>query len=66
MPRQLVRAALDEFAAPSGRLGIPDLAPNRRQEAVAVFAEIFDVNPVVARIRINDLHPVSGAGQLPL
>ncbi|MCF7864944.1 MAG: ImmA/IrrE family metallo-endopeptidase [Candidatus Pacebacteria bacterium] len=50
MPRVLVQKAIRPYLEIMGELG------SKREEAVAVLAEIFDVNPVVARIRLSDLY----------
>jgi hypothetical protein len=64
-PRPLVLEAMKPFLAPVGLLGMEVLVENRREEAVRVLAETFDVNPAVTRIRIAELHPAQ-ARQLPL
>jgi len=64
-PRPLVHEAMTQFLAPVGLLGVEVLAENRREEAVRSLAEIFDVNPAVARIRIAEMYPAQ-SGQLPL
>lgn len=64
-PRALVHEAIKPFLVPSGMLGAEVLDENRREEAVRALADIFDVNPVVARIRTSELYP-SETGQLRL
>jgi hypothetical protein len=49
----------------SGSLGAVTLDEKRRDEAVRTLADIFDVNPIVAKIRVNELY-VAGTGQLRL
>ena len=56
-PRALVQEALKPFLMPSGSLGGVTLDENRREGAVRALADIFDVNPIVAKIRINELYP---------
>src|SRR5882672_5651188 len=56
-PRQLVQAAIKPFLVPAGLLGVEVLDEKRREESVRSLADIFDVNPVVARIRVSDLFP---------
>jgi hypothetical protein len=56
-PRPLVQAAIKPFLSPAGLLGVEVLAENRREAAVRALADIFDVNPAVTRIRINELFP---------
>ena len=55
LPRSLVMSALDQFVSSSGLLGIPRLNVDKREEAARSLAEVFDVNPVVARIRISEI-----------
>jgi hypothetical protein len=56
-PKPLVQEALKSFLLPAGSLGALTLPEPRREEAARVLADIFDVNPVVARIRIKELFP---------
>ena len=64
-PRALVHEGIKPFLVPSGLLGVEILDENRREEAVRRLADIFDVNPVVARIRTSELYPAE-TGQLRL
>jgi hypothetical protein len=64
-PRPLVQDAMRPFVAPAGLLGVEVLDEKRREESVRSLADIFDVNPVVARIRINELFPAQ-TGQMNL
>lgn len=64
-PLTLVQEALKPFLVASGSLGAMTLDEKRRESAVCMLADIFDVNPIVAKIRINDLHPAD-TGQLRL
>lgn len=64
-PRALAQEALKTFLVAGGSLGAVTLDERRREEAVRRLADIFDVNPIVAKIRINNLHPVE-TGQLHL
>ena len=66
LPRQLVNEALDSLLVSQGRLGIRLLDDARREEAVHGLADAFDVNPAVARIRVEELFPASASGQLTL
>ncbi len=66
LPKKLVGMALQPYMALAGSLGVPTLAQKRRGEAERALAEIFDVNPVVARLRIADLYPFAQGGQLTL
>ena len=64
-PRALVHEAIRPFLVPSGMLGVEILDENRREEAIRTLADIFHVNPVVARIRTNGLYAAE-TGQLQL
>jgi hypothetical protein len=64
-PRALVQTALKPYLVPSGSLGGESLNEAQREEAIRALANIFDVNPVVTKIRINELYPAD-TGQLRL
>jgi hypothetical protein len=64
-PRILVREAMRPFLVPSGLLGVEVLDENRGVESIRALADIFDVNPVVARICITELYPPE-TGQMRL
>lgn len=66
LPGALVRRAIDAMLSPGGSFGIRTLAPDRRGEAAAHLADAFEVNPAVARIRVDEIYPVSLEGQLSL
>jgi len=61
MPRKLVLSAVTSFLSPAGTLGTPVLQDDRRSPAIRSLAEIFDVNPVVARYRLQEIFPSSQA-----
>jgi hypothetical protein len=64
-PRPLVQEAMKPFLVPAGLLGVEMLDENRREASVRALADIFDVNPAVTRIRINELFPPE-TGQMHL
>jgi len=64
-PRPLVLEAMKPFVVSAGLLGIEVLDEDRREESVRTLADIFDVNPVVARIRVSELFPAQ-TGQMRL
>jgi hypothetical protein len=66
MPRPLVEEALKPFLAPAGSLGVLTLHATRRDEAARSLASVFEVNPVVARIRIDEIYPVQENAQMQL
>ena len=63
LPRDLVLKSVTEFMIPRGLLGILAFDDTRKREAGAHVAEVFDVNPVVARIRLTEMFPVETVGQ---
>jgi hypothetical protein len=63
LPRSLVMTSLQPFVVKKGLLGIESLDQSRREAAVKHLAEIFEVNPIVARIRLGVLFPPAHAGQ---
>lgn len=66
IPSPLVREALSSFLIGQGHLGLTQLDPTRRAEAVSCLSDVFDVNPAVARIRVGEIFPVVAIGQLTL
>jgi len=66
MPKSLVETAVASFLVASGSLGIRSFDHGRTNEAIRLLVETFDVNPVVARIRLGQLFPVSESAQLSL
>ncbi len=64
-PKTLVQEALNPFLVTSGSLGAVTLYEKRREEAAHALADIFDVNPIVAKIRITEIYPTE-TGQLRL
>lgn len=65
-PRSLVMTSLQPFLVKKGLLGIEGLDQSRREAAVKHLAEIFQVNPIVSRIRLGVLFPPAHAGQQTL
>jgi hypothetical protein len=66
LPRQLVEKAVESMVVSDGRLGLGRSLPTSdREKATALVAAVFDVNPAVARIRLQELYPVD-SGQLTL
>ncbi len=66
LPRLLVESTLDQLLVANGALGLRLLEQRRREEATALLAATFDVNPVVARIRLAALYPEDATSQLTL
>ncbi len=66
LPRRLVVQGLDGILIPAGSLGTRSLPKERREQAVRLVADLFEVNPVVARIRLGELYPEKHEDQLTL
>lgn len=66
LPGALVHVALQSLLEVSGTFGNLTLPPARREEAIKLVAEVFEVNPVVAKIRLEDLYPMVDAAQMKL
>lgn len=66
LPACLVDVAVTPFLTPCGQLGLPKLLDPNRQTAIRALADLFDVNPVVVRIRLSQMFPVGASGQLTL
>lgn len=59
LPKRLVEKSLEPFLKHSGSLGMKILPEERKTEAERAVSETFDVNPVVAKIRIAEMYPES-------
>jgi hypothetical protein len=57
LPRSLAQTALDPLLSDSGMLKTKTLDPSSHDAAAKLLADIFDVNPVVARIRLQEMYP---------
>ena len=66
LPRPLVRICLQDLLAEDGMLGPESLPERAKPAAVRRLSDVFEVNPVVARIRIATLYPAKDPGQLTL
>ena len=66
LPEGLTRKAIAFLLSAQGTFGQPRLPADRREEAIRVLADTFDVNPVVARIRIEGFYPPAADLQLTL
>lgn len=60
LPRDLVFTAAQPFLENRGLLGLPYLPTAMRRNAEVEISGIFDVNPIVARIRLGDMFPSEG------
>lgn len=66
LPKFLVAKALEPVLVSQGMLGVPFLPPGKREAAIALIASTFEVNPVVAQIRLEALYPPAADRQLTL
>lgn len=66
LPRKLFWQCLEPLFTKTGSLGMPTLMPEHREGAIDRLAQTFDVNPAVARIRLNQLSPETNSTQLTL
>jgi hypothetical protein len=66
MPRRLVETALEKFCVEAGSLGHRVLPPEKKEVAARALVDVFDVNPVVARLRLDDVFPSKNDSQLLL
>jgi Zn-dependent peptidase ImmA (M78 family) len=64
-PKPLVLEAIKPHLSSAGLLDTQVLEESPREAAVRALADIFDVNPVVTRIRLADLYPTQ-TGQMHL
>lgn len=66
MPQEVLIRFMDPFLEKTGFFQIPVLNESRREEAVRAAANAFEVNPAVARIRIEKFFRKSDERQLTL
>ena len=66
LPRPLLRKSLVPILTSQGACEIEILEPDAREAATQLVVNVFEVNPVVARIRIDDVFPPQQYGQLTL
>jgi hypothetical protein len=55
LPQQLVRESIDKYIQDYGSFGLKQIDPNKLSTAEREVAEIFNVNPIVAKIRLKVL-----------
>jgi hypothetical protein len=63
LPKPLATRAIDPYMRKSGILGSQYLDESARPAAVALLSEVFNVNQVVARIRLDVLYPIGESDQ---
>lgn len=57
LPKRLFRSACENYLEPVGSLGLKEIPAAKREIAARELAEIFDVNPKVIAIRLDNLFP---------
>jgi len=66
LPRPLLQISLGDLLVTKGSFGRHVLERSRREAAVRLAAEVFDVNPIVAQIRLAEAYPEGDEAQLTL
>ncbi|MEN6489232.1 MAG: hypothetical protein ABFD66_10220 [Smithella sp.] len=66
LPKSLVEMALEPLLKERGQLGFKVLDVDDREEAAKTLSDLFDVNPIVAKIRISSMFPEEKNLQLTL
>lgn len=66
LPEGLVRQCMKPLLATNGTFEMVSLPADHREEAAHLLSEVFDVNPVVGRLRLKRLFPDDGGKQLTL
>jgi hypothetical protein len=66
LPKNLVMKALQPYLEPQGMLQVSVLSESARRSAIRGLSEIFDVNPVVVRARLEKVLPPASGGQMTL
>jgi hypothetical protein len=59
LPNRLFRTACEKYLVPVGSLGLNEIPSEKREMAARELSEVFDVNPKVVAIRLNNLFPAS-------
>jgi hypothetical protein len=66
LPKPLVDKCLDPLLVAVGSFGMRMLRPQDRGSAVQLLSRVFDVNPVVAHIRMDQMYTKKDEAQLTL
>lgn len=64
LPRRLFRAACEKYMESVGSLGLKEIPAAKREMVSRELGDVFDVNPRVAAIRLENLFPLSGQPEL--
>jgi hypothetical protein len=66
LPKRLIDLAIEPYLTKQGQLGLRALDRSSKSKAERELSELFDVNPVVVRLRLEQLYPEMTGGQLAL
>lgn len=66
LPRSLVLMVLEPLLSEMGSLGAKSLDSTNRSRAEAVLAEAFNVNPIVGKLRLEEIWPAAQDKQMRL
>jgi len=66
LPKALVYEAMRPYMEKRGLLGGEVLDESKRNEAISFLSDIFDINPIVVRYRLEDLFPLTNSLQMSL
>lgn len=66
LPRPLALKAIEDLTVAKGTFAGKSIPSTNREKAVRQLSEIFNVNPMAARIRLQDLYPEDDGAQLTL
>ncbi|MEI6042511.1 MAG: hypothetical protein WCQ00_03015 [bacterium] len=63
LPRILVGKAIVPYLVSRGVFGIMALDQNKKDEAISALSDIFNVNPVVVKFRLEEMYPLTDSQQ---
>lgn len=66
LPKRLLYMAVRPYLQVTGLLGGTELKEEKREEAIRSIADKFNVNPIVVKIRLERLFPLTNSQQISL
>jgi hypothetical protein len=66
LPKQLVLSSLEKIITKTSALGVQTLPETSRRAAISQMAQTFEVNPIVAQIRLEEMFPAKLQAQMSL
>lgn len=66
LPRFHIEKAIKPYMEKQGTFGLEKLIETKREEIIKSFSRVFEVNPIVVRLRIEQLYPLTASNQLSL